>query len=140
MRAARRRFGRVQTASLNGSADAVLATAAAKGMFPARAAPGETALLAAPNSVAIQEATSILSEALTAACREHGAALPEQAEDMAAVVEDHPYFTSFGLRRNPKYRKRDKHEMFRQAVEDAVASVLCQEIEPQTEEGASTSG
>ena len=72
--------------------------------------------------------------------REHGAALPESAEDMAAVVENHPYFTSFGLRRIPKYRKMDKHEMFRQAVEDAVASVLCQEIEPQTEGDASTPG
>ena len=71
---------------------------------------------------------------VAAACREHGAALPELAEDMAAVVDNHPYSTSFGLRRNPKYRKMDKHEMFRQAVDDAVANVLCQEIEPQTED------
>ncbi len=61
------------------------------------------------------------------ACREHGAALPELAEDMAAVVENHLYFKSTGLHHPPKYRKMDKHEMFRQAVEDAVASVLCQE-------------
>ena len=75
-----------------------------------------------------------------AACREHGAALPESAEDMAAVVENHPYFTSLGSPRIPKYRKMDKHEMFRQAVEDAVASVLFKEIEPQTEGDASTPG
>ena len=85
---------------------------------------------------------------VAAACREHGAALPESAEDMAAVVENHPYFTSLESPRIPKYRKMDKHEMFRQAVEDAVASVLCQEvasvlcqeIEPQTEGDASTPG
>ena len=81
-----------------------------------------------------------LRSRVAAACREHGAALPESAEDMAAVVENHPYFTSFGLRRIPKYRKMDKYEMFRQAVEDAVASVLCQAIEPQTEGDASTPG
>ena len=81
-----------------------------------------------------------LRSRVAAACREHGAALPESAEDMAAVVENHPYFTSFGLRQNPKYRKMDKHEIFRQAVDDAVASVLCQEIESQTEEDASTPG
>ena len=34
---------------------------------------------------------------VAAACREHGAALPESAEDMAAVVENHPYFTSSNL-------------------------------------------
>ena len=77
---------------------------------------------------------------VAAACREHGAALPESAEDMAAVVENHLYFTSLGSPRIPKYRKMDKHEMFRQAVEDAVASVLCKEIEPQTEGDASTPG
>ena len=77
---------------------------------------------------------------VAAACRKHGVALPESAEDMAAVVENHPYFTSLGPPRNPKYWKMDKHEMFRQAVDDAVASVLCQEIEPQSEEDASTSG
>ena len=77
---------------------------------------------------------------VAAACRECGAALPESAEGMAAVVENHPYFTSLGPPRNPKYRKMDKHEMFRQAVDDAVASGLCQEIEPQTEEDASTPG
>ena len=33
---------------------------------------------------------------VAAACREHGAALPESAEDMAAVVENHPYFTPLG--------------------------------------------
>ena len=77
---------------------------------------------------------------VAAACRKHGVALPESAEDMAAVVENHPYFTSLGPPRNPKYRKMDKHEIFRQAVDDAVASVLCQEIEPQSEEDASTSG
>ena len=81
-----------------------------------------------------------LRSRVAAACRQHGAALPELAEDMAAVVEDHPYFTSFGLRRNPKYRKMDKHEVFRQAVDDAVANVLCREIEPQTGENASTPG
>ena len=68
-----------------------------------------------------------LRSRVAAACREHGAALPESAEDMAAVVENHPYFTSFGLRRISKYRKMDKHELFRQAVDDAVANVLCQE-------------
>ena len=77
---------------------------------------------------------------VAAACREHGAALPELAEDMASVVEDDPYFTtSFGLRQIPKYRKMDKHETFRQAVDDAIASVLCHEIGSQSEEGASTS-
>ena len=74
------------------------------------------------------------------ACREHGAALPESAEEMAAVVENHPYFMSPGPPRVAKYRKMDKHEMFRQAVDDGVASVLCQEVEPQTEEDASTPG
>ena len=77
---------------------------------------------------------------VAAACREHGTALPESAEDMAAVVENHPYFSSLGRFRKTKYRKMDKHEMFRQAVDDAVASVLCQEIEPQTGEDASTPG
>ena len=77
---------------------------------------------------------------VAAACREHGVALPESAEDMAAVVENHPYFTSLGPPRTPKYWKMDKHEMFRQAVDDAVANVLCQEIEPQSEEDASTPG
>ena len=72
---------------------------------------------------------------VAAACRKHGVALPESAEDMAAVVENHPYFTSLGPPRNPKYRKMHKHEMFRQAVDDAVASVLCQEIEPQSRGG-----
>ena len=81
-----------------------------------------------------------LRSRVAAACREHGATLPESAEDMAAVVQNHPYFTSFGLRRNPRYRKMDKHEMFRQAVDDAVASVLCQEIEPQSEKDTSTPG
>ena len=81
-----------------------------------------------------------LRSRVAAACREHGAALPESAEDMAAVVQNHPYFTSFGLRRNPRYRKMDKHEMFRQAVDDAVASVLCQDIEPQSEEDTSIPG
>ena len=52
-----------------------------------------------------------LRSRVAAACREHGAALPESAEDMAAVVENHPYFTSFGLRRIPKYRKMDKYEL-----------------------------
>ena len=59
---------------------------------------------------------------------------------MAAVVENQPYFTSVEPPRSPKYRKMDKHEMFRQAVDDAVASVLCKEIEPQSEEDASTPG
>ena len=77
---------------------------------------------------------------VAAACREHGAALPESAEEMAAVVENHPYFRSPFPPQVAKYRKMDKHEMFRQAVDDAVASVLCQEVEPQTEEDASTSG
>ncbi len=81
-----------------------------------------------------------LRSRVAAACREHGAALPESAEDMAAVVENHPYFPSFGLRQDPKYRRMDKHETFRQAVDDAVASVLCKEIEPHTEEDASTPG
>ncbi len=81
-----------------------------------------------------------LRSRVAAACREHGATLPESAEDMAAVVQNHPYFTSFGLRRNPRYRKMDKHEMFRQAVDDAVASVLCQDIEPQSEEDTSIPG
>ena len=81
-----------------------------------------------------------LRSRVAAACREHGAALPEIAEDMAAVVENHPYFASLGAPYNPKFRKLDKHEMFRQAVDDAVASVLCQEIEPQTEEDTSTPG
>ena len=40
---------------------------------------------------------------VAAACREHGVALPESAEDMAAVVENHPYFTSLGPPRTPKY-------------------------------------
>ena len=75
-----------------------------------------------------------LRSRVAAACREHGAALPESAEDMAAVVENHPYLRSSGLRQDPKYRKMDKHEMFRQAIDDAVADVLCQEIESQTEE------
>ena len=74
---------------------------------------------------------------IAGACQQHGAALLESAEDMAAVRKNHPYFTSLGPPRNPKYRKMDRHEMFRQAVDDAVASVLCQEIEPQTEEDAS---
>ena len=73
---------------------------------------------------------------VAAACHEYGAALPEAAEDMAAVVENHPYFAPPGPPRNPKYRKIDRHEMFRQAVDDAVASILCQEIEPQIEEDA----
>ena len=37
------------------------------------------------------------------------------------AIENHPYFTSFG-RQNPKYRKMDKHEIFRQAVDDAATS------------------
>ena len=77
---------------------------------------------------------------VVAACREHGAALPEIAEDMAAVVENHPYFASLGPPYNAKFQKLDKHEMFRQAVDDAVASILCQEIEPQTEKDASIHG
>ena len=67
---------------------------------------------------------------VAAACREHGAALPESAA-MAAIVEKHPNFRSLGPYRTPKHRKVGKHEMFRQAVDDAVARVLCKEIEPQ---------
>ena len=78
---------------------------------------------------------------VAAACREHGAALIESAEDMAAILENHPYyFTSFELSRKPEYRKMDKHERFRQAVDEAIASALCQEIGPQPEEDASPPG
>ena len=52
---------------------------------------------------------------VAAACREHGVALPESAEDMAAVVENHPYFTSLGPPRTPKYWKMDKHECQRRS-------------------------
>ena len=77
---------------------------------------------------------------IAAACREHGAALLESAEDMPTIVENHSRSMHFGSPESLNYRKLNKHEMFRQAVEDAVASVLCEEVEPQTEEDASPHG
>lgn len=77
---------------------------------------------------------------VAAACREHRATLRESAEDMGAVVENRPYLASLGTPYSPKYPKMDKYEMFQQAVDYATASVLCQEIEPQTEEDDSTAG
>ena len=68
-----------------------------------------------------------LRERVAAACRKHGAALLETADDMQPVVETS---LDFSLERHsrPKYRKMDRQEAFRQAVNDAVASVLCQEV------------
>ena len=68
-----------------------------------------------------------LRERVAAACREHGAALPEIADDMGPVVENSLHF-SLERHSRSNYRKMDKQEAFRQAVNDAVASVLCQEV------------
>ena len=76
--------------------------------------------------------TRQLRARVAAACRQHGAALSESAEDMAAVVESQSEFTSAGSPLRPRYGGMDRHERFRQAVDDAVANVLCQEIGPQT--------
>ena len=55
-RAARREFGRVQNASLNGAPDAVLASAGVEGTFPVRSAPGEAEEAPEEDTVTVAEA------------------------------------------------------------------------------------
>ena len=76
-----------------------------------------------------------LRERVAKACRKHGASLSESAADMSAVVENHPYKPAPpSAEKLGKTVAVDKRELFRQAVDDRVANILCTVIESETGE------
>ncbi|MXY53823.1 MAG: hypothetical protein F4Y86_15055 [Gammaproteobacteria bacterium] len=59
------------------------------------------------------------------ACREYGASLIESREETAAVEDGDTFRPSSGSKIN-------RYNLFRQAVDDRVANVLCDRIQPET--------
>ncbi len=72
-----------------------------------------------------------LQSRVASAFLEYGALLPKSADETLSVVQNDPNCASSVYRKpiRSRRRKMKSHEKFRQAVDDRIASVLCEPIE-----------